>query len=153
MPPEVRHVEKTQVYSGVLRLEGDFVVIEGEQKKVLAEPSNGVWIMLYGCTVNAHTRRGFIERLEIEPSDCMYREVGPIEVVHGTLVVEVGAPGTKLAGSKTVYFDSDGDRYGVIGGEVPAEGREVTVRARKLLANMAYAARATERDIWFESDE
>ena len=146
-------MEKTQIYSGVLRLEGDNVVIEGDAKKVLSEPSNGVWIMLYGCTVRAHTRRGFIERLEIEPGDCMYREVGPIEVVRGTLVTETGAPGTRSAGSRTSYFDSDGDRYGVIGGQVPAEGHEVTVRARKLLANMAYAARSTERDIWFESDE
>jgi hypothetical protein len=83
----------------------------------------------------------------------MYREVGPIETIRGTLVVETGAPGTKLAGSKTVVFNSDGERYGVIGGQVPEEGREVTVRARKLSANMAYVARSTEHDLWFEPDE
>ncbi|HUS30243.1 MAG TPA: hypothetical protein VMZ53_17165 [Kofleriaceae bacterium] len=145
-------MDKTQVYSGVLRIEDENVVIEGAQKSVLAEPGIGVWIMLYGCSVTAHTRRGFIERVEIDQADCMYREVGPVELVRGTLVVETGAPGSKLAGSRTNYFDSDGDRYGVIGGHIPDEGREVTVRVRKLLANMAYAARATERDIWFEED-
>jgi hypothetical protein len=149
--PEVRRVENLQTYEGVLRLEGDNVVIEGDQKKVLQEPGTGVWIMLYGCAVRVHTRNGYIERVESTANDCMYKEVGPIESVRGRLVVETGVPGSKMAGS-TLYFDAGGSRYGVIGGTMPAEGQDVTVRLRKLVANMAYAARSTEQDVFFETD-
>jgi len=145
-------VQNLQTYEGVLRLEGDNVVIEGEEKKVLQEPGTGVWIMLYGCSVRVHTRNGYIERVESTANDCMYKEVGPIESVRGQLVVETGPPGSKLGSTTSVYFDADGMRYGVIGGSMPAEGQDVTVRLRKLVANMAYAARSTEQDVFFETD-
>ena len=146
-------MENLQTYEGILRLEGENVVIEGDQKKVLQEPGTGVWIMLYGCSVRVHTRNGYIERVESTANDCMYKEVGPIESVRGKLVVETGVPGSKMAGSTIVYFDEpNGTRYGVIGGTMPAEGQDVTVRLRKLVANMEYAARSTERDVFFETE-
>jgi len=147
-------MHELQVYEGILRIEADNVAIEqGGQVRVLAEPGTGVWIMLYGCAVRAHTRNGFIERVESTANDCMYREVGPIESMRGTIVTDVYPAGSMLAGSIVVYFESGGIRYGVIGGNMPTQtgGQEVTVRVRKLSANLAYAARATEYDVFFEA--
>jgi len=145
-------VNRTKTLEGIVRLEGDNVALEQDGQLVtLDESSRGVWIMVYGCQATAHTRSKRIERLELT-GDCRYNEVGPIEEVSGTLVHEVGSPGSKLAGSKMTYFDSDGVRYGVIGGAMPEPGAPVTVRVRKLVANMAYAARMTDRDVWFEED-
>ena len=146
-------MDKTKTLEGIVRLEGDNVALESDGQLVtLDESSRGVWVMVYGCQAIVYTRGKRIERLELISDDCMYREVGPIEEVSGTLVHEVGAPGSKLAGSKMTYFDSDGVRYGVIGGAMPDPGAAVTVRVRKLVANMAYAARMTDRDVWFEEE-
>ncbi|HTL33883.1 MAG TPA: hypothetical protein VL326_12195 [Kofleriaceae bacterium] len=150
--PEAHAVDKTKTLEGIVRLEGDNVALESDGQLVtLDESSRGVWIMVYGCQATAHTRGKRIERLELIGT-CAYKEVGPIEEVTGTLVHEVGTPGSKLAGSNMTYFDSDGVRYGVIGGAMPDPDAEVTVRVRKLVANMAYMARTTDRDVWFEEE-
>jgi hypothetical protein len=153
--PEAHAMEtaKTKVIEGIVRFEGDRVALEQNGQLVALDESFGsLWVLVFGCEARATARNNRIERLELTGADCPYREIGRIEEVTGTLVREIGAPGTKLAGSPMTYFDSDGMRYGVIGGAVPDPGIEVTVRVRKLLANMAYAARDTDRDIWFEED-
>jgi hypothetical protein len=148
------HVEsttmaQTQELEGVLSELGNHLGVETNGDTVaLLEPADGVWRQLLGCRAKIVARDKRIERAEIADGNCPYKTVGPVATYSGTFSVEIGAPGTKMAGSTQWSFVIDGVRYGLTGDPLTVAGRVIDVRARKLVANMAYAARSTDQDLW-----
>ena len=140
-----------KTYEGVVRIGAAHVEIEHDGQRIeLAEPNTGVFKLVDGCHVRATTRDNKVVRLQLKGANCAYTEVGPIQTVTGTRTIQNGPPGSKLADSPSDYFDADGVRYGVAGGAKPEVGKQVSARVRVLKANMAYVARSSEADVWFE---
>src|SRR5690606_4502318 len=78
-----------------------------------------------------------------------YLEVGPEQLLRGELVVESAPAGSKLAGTSALTFrGEDGTRYPVIGDGALTPAGPVAVRARVLLADLTYAARSGDSDLW-----
>lgn len=78
-----------------------------------------------------------------------YLEVGPEQLLHGELVIESAPTGSKLAGTSALTFRvEDGTRYPVTGDGALTPAGPVAVRARVLLADLTYAARTGDSDLW-----
>jgi hypothetical protein len=140
---------------GTLRLDVGIVLLytDGGQVLPTTESAGTLWDWANGQAVTATVRsqggRLLLESLRVD-GDAAYGAVSAIEPMQGKLVVEVGAPGTKLAGDVRTFFDaSTGERFGVLGGEPPPPNQLVTVRVRRLVARMSYAARETGIDVYF----
>ncbi len=71
---------------------------------------------------------------------------GPEQTLTGSFVTETGAPGTKLEGSALAYFEADGKRRALAGGESGEGG--ATIIARVVEINLAYAATTGGEQLW-----
>jgi hypothetical protein len=77
-----------------------------------------------------------------------YVEVGPEQRRHGELVVVNAPAGSKLAGTASLMFrDSDGEMWPTLSDAQLQPGPAI-VRARVLVADMAYVARSGSADLW-----
>lgn len=141
---------KVRTFEGTLAVHGPVLVIDKDHERHhFSEPGTPA---LVGCRARVTTHDEHIEHIEMLDEDCPYTYVGPVESIRGTFAIEIGTAGTKMAGVRRVFFDAaDGERFGVLGESSPTTGSVVTIRARKLSANMPYAARETERDIWIQN--
>jgi hypothetical protein len=153
-PPRSR--DATEQVSATLRIDGGRVWLELESGERLAtvEPASSLWtwaadarvVVRGACSEDDRFR---IESLTMATDVHPYVEVGPEVVMHGRLVREMPPAGSKLAGSpQQVFVTTDGGRFGVVGGELPPADQDAAVRARKLVADMSYAARSTEADVY-----
>lgn len=71
---------------------------------------------------------------------------GAEQTLNGSFVTETGAPGTKLEGSTLAYFEADGKRREIAGGE--AGQGAATIVARVVEINLAYAATTGGEQLW-----
>lgn len=155
-PPRSR--DATEELTATLRIDAGHVWLELDsgERVATSETPSALWtwaadqkVLARGsCTDADDTFR--IESLKMTTDTHPYVEVGPESVVHGKLVRETAPPGSKLAGSppQQVFLTDDGKRYGVLGEGLPPVDKEVAVRARKLVADMSYAARQTDADLY-----
>ncbi|HSD89333.1 MAG TPA: hypothetical protein VLB44_17510 [Kofleriaceae bacterium] len=153
--PPKSHDAAEQI-SATLRIDTGHVWLELESGERLAtvEPASPLWtwaadarvVVRGACSEDDRFR---IESLRMTTDVHPYVEVGPEVVVQGRLVREMPPAGSKLAGSpQQVFLANDGGRYGVLGEALPPIDQDVAVRARKLVADMSYAARSTEADLY-----
>ena len=144
MPEDMTLEGKLVEKGGVLSVEKDGTLEPIAEKGLL-------WRQFAGCMVRLQLRDGLIQELDGLDAACPYTHVGPEEPMRGRIVTRVGPPGTKLAGSVVTFFDgSDGVRYGATGMQLKPGPHKI--QGRKMVANMAYAARSTEKDVWIVSD-
>ena len=120
------------------------------------EQSDPMWLWADGHEVTAtiETAGDKVSIVSLSVSgDVPYRSVGPEETRAGTIVIEVGAPGSKMEGSKQTFFvdDKSHERWGLIGSVPEGTGRR-SVRGRLMQANMAYAARSASADFYVKDD-
>ena len=75
-----------------------------------------------------------------------FHAIGPEQTLTGTFVNESGPSGTKMVGSTAQYFEVDGTRRELAGGE-DGDGA-ATVIARTVEINLAYAATTGGEQLW-----
>jgi hypothetical protein len=78
-----------------------------------------------------------------------YLEIGHEQLLRGEFVDQTAPAGSKRGGSTTAMFRADnGNAWGIVVDQRIAAGTRAVVRGRVLLADLIYAARSGDSDLW-----
>ena len=104
----------------------------------------------FGQAINAtHFRVDRLRYAVPERGRQPYLEIGPEQILRGEFVDQTAPAGSKLAGSTSAMFRAeDGSAWGIVVDQRFAPGTRATVRGRVLVADLTYAARTGDSDLW-----
>jgi hypothetical protein len=158
--PGFRATLRIDAEPGPRRFQGVWLE-QGENKLLVDYRKRELWTAFDGLAVDVtgHCYEPFGERITNQTHFAIetlavadrktsrrFHGFGPEQTLTGSFVTETGAPGTKLEGSTLAYFESEGKRRQLAGGE-SGQGA-ATIVARIVEINLAYMATTGGEQLW-----
>lgn len=163
---EHRGVLRIDSKPGAKKFQGVWLEVKGTDRWVIDYRARGLWtsfadreVIVTGDRYTPPREAQAIEAVHlnvdslrvatVQPGLGPYVSIGPERDMRGKFVSNTAPAGSKLSGAAIpTFIAEDGVLYGVLGDSLELRRGPIRLRARELEADMSYAARSSNSDLW-----